>query len=131
MEEEISLHTRIPPHRWGHEEFQNLGGFCPLTVTTCTQKAKETEFTTDISAKQHFPTQKQLTCLHLQQSVGAECQVKVKVKVAQPQWCPTFCNPMDYTVHGILQAKIPEWVAFPFSRGASQVSRIAGGFFTS
>ena len=59
----------------------------------------------------------------------------VKVKVAQS--CLTLCNPMDYTVHGILQARIREWVAFPFSRGSSQprnrtqVSRIAGGFFTS
>ena len=44
---------------------------------------------------------------------------------------------MDYTAHGILQARILEWVAFPFSRGSSQprdqtqVSHIAGGFFTS
>ena len=44
---------------------------------------------------------------------------------------------MDYTVHGILQARILEWVAFPSSRGSSQprdptqVSHIAGGFFTS
>ena len=59
---------------------------------------------------------------------------KVKVKVAQS--CPTLCNPMDYTVHGILQARILEWVAFPVSRGSSQprdrtqVSHIAGGFFT-
>ena len=30
---------------------------------------------------------------------------------------PTLCDPMNYTVHGILQAKILEWVAFPFSRG--------------
>ena len=36
------------------------------------------------------------------------------------QSCPTLCNPMDYTVHGILQARILEWVAFPFSRGSSQ-----------
>ena len=43
---------------------------------------------------------------------------KVKVKVAQS--CPTLCDPMDYTVHGILQARILEWVAFPFSRGSSQ-----------
>ena len=48
-----------------------------------------------------------------------------------------LCNPMDYTVHGILQARILEWVAFPFSRGFSQsrggtqVSHIAGRFFTS
>ena len=32
------------------------------------------------------------------------------------QWCPTLCDPMNYTVHGILQARILEWVAFPFSR---------------
>ena len=40
------------------------------------------------------------------------------VKVAHS--CPTLCDPMDYTVHGILQARILEWVAFPFSRGSSQ-----------
>ena len=55
-----------------------------------------------------------------------------KMKVAQSLW-----DPMDYTVHGILQARILEWVAFPFSRGSSQLrdrtqaSRIAGRFFTS
>ena len=44
---------------------------------------------------------------------------------------------MDYTVHEILQARILEWVAFPFFRRSSQprdqthVSRIAGRFFTS
>ena len=59
----------------------------------------------------------------------------VEVKVVQS--CPTLCEPMDYTVHGICQARIPEWVAFPFSRVSSQprdqtqVSHIAGGFFTS
>ena len=58
-----------------------------------------------------------------------------KVKVAQS--CLTLCDPMDYTVHGILWARILEWVAFPFSRGSSQprdrtqVSHIAHGFFTS
>ena len=35
------------------------------------------------------------------------------------QSCPTLCDPMDYTVHGNLQARILEWVAFPFSRGSS------------
>ena len=62
--------------------------------------------------------------------------VCVCVKVAQS--CPILCDPMDYTVHGILQARILEWVAFPFSRGSSQprdwtqVSHVAGGlFFTS
>ena len=58
-----------------------------------------------------------------------------EVKVAQS--CPTLCSLMDYTVHRIFHARILEWVAFPFSRGSSQltdqtqVSRIAGVFFTS
>ena len=57
-----------------------------------------------------------------------------KVKVIQS--CPTLCDPMDHTVHGILQARILEWAAFPFSSGSFQprnrtgVSCIAGGFFT-
>ena len=33
---------------------------------------------------------------------------------------PTLWDPMDYTVHGILQARILEWVAIPFSRAPSQ-----------
>ena len=37
--------------------------------------------------------------------------VKLKVKVAQS--CPTLCNPMDYTVHGILQARILKGQPFP------------------
>ena len=40
------------------------------------------------------------------------------VNVAQS--CPTLCDSMNYTVHGILQARILEWVALPFSRGSSQ-----------
>ena len=67
--------------------------------------------------------------------LATQTNLKVKVKVAQS--CLTLCDPMDYTVHGILQARILEWVAFPFSRGSSQprdrtqVSHIVGGFFTS
>ena len=34
--------------------------------------------------------------------------------------CVQLCDPMDYTVHGILQARILEWVAVPFSRGSPQ-----------
>ena len=59
------------------------------------------------------------------------------VKVKDAQSCQTLCNPMDYRVHGILQARILEWVPFLFSRGSSQsrdrtqISCIAGRFFTS
>ena len=65
-----------------------------------------------------------------------------EVKVLVAQLCLTFCDPMDYSlpgssVQGILQARILEWVAFPFSRVSSQprdrtqVSCIVGRFFTS
>ena len=57
------------------------------------------------------------------------------------QSCLTLCNPMDCSlqgasVYGILQARILEWVAIPFSRASSRswdqtrVSGIAGRFFT-
>ena len=59
----------------------------------------------------------------------------VKAKVAQS--CPTLWDPVNSTVHGILQGSILELVAFPFSKGSfqlrdqTQVSCIADGFFTS
>ena len=58
-----------------------------------------------------------------------------EVKVVQS--CPTLCDPMDYTVCGILQTRILEWVAYPFSSGSSWprnqtgVSWIAVEFFTN
>ena len=69
------------------------------------------------------------------QNVKLNLKMTEKVKVAQS--CPTLCDPMDYTDPGTLQARILEWVAFPFSRRSSQprdgtqVSHIAGGFFNS
>ena len=39
-----------------------------------------------------------------------------KVKVKLVQLCLTLCDPMYYTVHGIIQARTLEWVAFAFSR---------------
>ena len=60
------------------------------------------------------------------------CPQKVKAQIAQS--CLTLCY---HTVHGILQNRILEWVAFTFSRASSQprdrsqVSCIAGRFFTS
>ena len=65
--------------------------------------------------------------------IDGETVETVKVRIAQS--CLTLCDPMDYTIHGILQAIRLEWVAFPFSRGSSQpkdqtqISHNAGGFF--
>ena len=49
---------------------------------------------------------------------GITSAMDMKVKVSQS--CLTLCDPMDYTVNGILQARILEWVAIPFFRGSSQ-----------
>ena len=110
----------------------------------------------------HFavPSMQALTCLSIQQTIPEisasmthSLQVRKrstllavvsrfpKVKVLVAQSCPTLCDPMDCSLpgssaHGVLQARILDWVAIPFSRGSSQprdqtqVSHIAGGFFT-
>ena len=78
----------------------------------------------NISMQSHTHT---LTCVH--------------VPAQSLQLCPALCNPIGYSVpgssvHAILQARILEWVARPFSMGSSQlrdwtcVSCIAGRFFT-
>ena len=69
-----------------------------------------------------------------------ESQINQSSSVAQSR--PTLCDPMDCnspssSIHGIIQARILEWVTMPISRGSSQpkdwiqVSLIAGGFFTT
>ena len=69
--------------------------------------------------------------------VGFSWSFSIRSKVKVVQLCPALCSPVAYIVHGILQARILEWVAFPFSRGSSQprdwtqVSHIAGRFFTT
>ena len=66
--------------------------------------------------------------------------VIMKVKVLVTQSCPTLCNPMNcsppgFSVHGISQARILEWVAIPspgdlFNPRSEPVSlALVGGFF--
>ena len=77
---------------------------------------------------------------NLESSAGLWTQV-VMLLLFSCQSCPTLCNPMDCSlpgssVHGILQARILEWVAIS-SRGSSRprdqtyISCLAGGFFTT
>ena len=70
-----------------------------------------------ISSKKWKPKKKDPTS-SLKEILYCYKQVKVKVKITQ--LCPTLCDSMDYTVHGILQARILGWVTFPFSRQSSQ-----------
>ena len=73
---------------------------------------------------------------------GAQTEVFRERESEVPQSCRTLCNPMDcsppgYSVHGIFQAGMLEWVAISFSRGSSPprdrtwVSCFADGFFTN
>jgi len=70
-------------------------------------------------------------------SVGAHAYIYTCMKVKVTQLCLILCDPMDCIVLEILQARILELVAVPFSRESSQprnwtgVSFIAGRFFTS
>ena len=67
-------------------------------------KQKELDMTEQLTKTHHGP---QVHAIHL-----------VKMEVV---WsCLTHCDPMDYTALGILQARILEWVAIPFSRVSSQ-----------
>ena len=65
------------------------------------------------------------------------CPLRMLKWVKVAQLCLTLCDPMDYTVQEIFQARVLEWVAYPFSsrsswpRNWTGVSCIAGGFFTS
>ena len=80
--------------------------------------------------EQHSPSEEQYIIPHM---------------LTHAQSCLTLCNPMDCSppgssVHRILQARIVEWIAIPFSRGSclpkdrtrvSCISSIAGRFFTA
>ena len=64
----------------------------------------------------------QIVCVKEFPSPGPEWVTPAMLVI--PQSCPTFCspkdcNPPDSSDHGILQARILEWIALPFSRGSS------------
>ena len=111
----------------------------PLPGTECTPSALEGEVLTTGPPGKSLPLCLKTRKAELVSTPGMEAspaaQMVKKVKVKVTQFCPTLCDP--YTVHGILQVRTLEWVAFPFSRGSSQprdqaqVSSIIGGFFTS
>ena len=57
-------------------------------------------------------------CVYIYVCVYVYIYIYVKLKITQS--CLTLCNPMDYAVYGILQARLLEWVAFSLSRRSSQ-----------
>ena len=136
MSRTSTLNPPNPPHLWPrkhHGTHTSLESFlCPLTVEhrsggdsqsrtsdpeRCAQANKSLwhEAVTDVSLfpHQHPKSGEQLTVYQRGGAGNALCEVKVT------QSSLTLCNPMDYIVHEILQAIIPEWIAFPFSRDLS------------
>ena len=65
-------------------------------------------------------------CQHFLAALGEHgTRLELALLALVPQSCLTLCNPMDCSppgssVHGILQARILEWAAIPFSRGSSR-----------
>ena len=97
---------------------------------------------TGSTGSQGLPLSTQRQALSFLAELGlGDDQMSHRVKVKVTQLCPTLCDPMDCSlpgssVHGILQARILEWVAMPFSRESSQsrdltwVLHNASRFFT-
>ena len=89
-----------------------------------------------------FHVLKYIFILHLLEPCNIDQHILLLcVCVLVAQSCPTLWDPMGYSppgssVHGIFQARIPEWLAISFSRGSSSprdwtwVSCIAGRLFT-
>ena len=67
------------------------------------------------------------TQVHDTSHLSSMCHLRIGTGQVPPKWwwCPTLCSPMDCSppgssVHGLLQARVLEWVAMPSSRGSSQ-----------
>ena len=107
-----------------------IGPFVPLFPTTmafltiCQQPLVwKLSLTHEVSGQKLFPDQCE-QCVSLTIHFIYMCVRCVHAKSLQ--WCLTLCNTMDYSppgssVHGILQARILEWVAMPSSRESSQI----------
>ena len=139
MSDSVRPYRRQPtrlPHPWDSPG-KNTGVGCHFLLQ-CMKVKSEREVASVMSdsvrPRRRKPTRLLCPWDFPGKSTGVGCHCLLQ-KVTQS--CPTLCDSMDYRVHGILQARILEWVAFPFSRRSSQprdqteVSPIAGRFFTS
>ena len=108
---------------------------CGLFASYCLEASFEL-----IQKDVHFSVLLQKNTCPYTHTMGSWFTCYLCVCVLVTQLCLTVCNPMHWnppgsSVHGILQARILEWVPIPFSRGSSQsrdqtqVSCITSGFF--
>ena len=116
--------------------FSSLTRDRTLTSCSCRQGNSYTKILNTESTPLSFLYQNSRS-FEKQESILLRCLCVYIVTHSCPILCnPTDCSPPDFSVHGILQARILEWIIIPFSRGSSQtrdrtlVSCIAGRFFT-
>ena len=117
--------------------YMTIGKTIALTIQTFVSKVKSPLFNTLLRFIIAFlPRSKRLLISWLQSPSVVISKWKVKIS----QSCPTLCNPMDcslpgFSLRGILQARVLQWVAISFFRGSSQprdqtwVSHIPGRRF--
>ena len=121
---------------------QHLAGSRSSVNVSCSDERKYIIFTRDTTKSYRFffffllpPTERK--CPRINGDFSLSMAMKLKALVTQ--WSSTFwvlvnCSLPGSSVHGILQARIMEWVTIPFSRGSSQLrdrtQGIAGRFFT-
>ena len=79
----------------------------------------KTRYTHTRTQRQVHTETQQFICYFITQIKSKE-SYKKRAGTGVAQSCLTLCDPMDYTVHGILQARILEWVTIRFFRGSSQ-----------
>ena len=120
----------LPP--WVHRSFFSV---CEISLFLSFIRTLVVALRAHLDNSEYSPILSSLTLSHLQRAsfqitfinsrdlFRLHCQSKVKVLITQSY--PTLCSPMDSTppgasVHGILQGRILEWVAIPFSRVSSQ-----------
>ena len=109
-----------------HSELLQMGWMEKPCSKSFIEKRKRRNFSVQLLPDSHFHC--------------SPCE-RWKVESEISQSCPTFCNPMDcslpgFSIHGIFQARVLEWVAISFSKGSSpprvwtRVSHIAGRHLT-
>ena len=108
---------------WGRKESDMTQRLNKNSILTCGKALGQITFSVSLS---FFIFRMGITISDSQYCWELMCKLmcKCESESVSPQSCPTFCNPLDCTppgssVHGILQARISEWVAMPSSRGYS------------
>ena len=87
------------------------------------QREHDEQYQLPLVVDSSFRTGKGATFLSQKRIILVDKEEVISLKVSVAQSCLTFCDPMDYSslgssIHGILQARILEWIAIPFSKGS-------------